>query len=64
MAGIARFTWGNSTLLSGIEMIPVCHDWSFAVTEVLKTVKPGKLTRKDATGSGEPASKMKTVLLA
>ena len=61
MLGIARFTWGNSTLLSGIEMIPVMIGL-FAVTEVLKqTVKPKKIdTEKDATGSG--AGKMKTVL--
>lgn len=62
MLGIARFTWGNSTLLSGIEMIPVMIGL-FAVTEVLKqTVKPKKIdTKKDAVG-GESAGKMKTVL--
>ena len=43
MLGIARFTWGNSTLLSGIEMIPVMIGL-FAVTEVLKqTVKQKKI---------------------
>jgi len=37
--GHARFTWGNSTLLSGIQMIPVMIGM-FAVTQVLKeTVK-------------------------
>ena len=37
--GVARFTWGNTTLLSGVEMIPVMIGL-FAVTEVLKqTVK-------------------------
>ena len=32
--GFARFTWGNSTLLAGIEMIPVMIGM-FAITEVL-----------------------------
>lgn len=36
--GIARFTWGNSTLLSGIEMIPVMIGM-FAITQVLKETK-------------------------
>jgi len=36
--GFARFTWGNSTLLSGIEMIPVMIGM-FAITEVLKETK-------------------------
>ena len=40
--GVARFTWGNTTLLSGVEMIPVMIGL-FAVTEVLKqTVKRAK----------------------
>lgn len=40
--GVARFTWGSSTLLSGVEMIPVMIGL-FAVTEVLKqTVKRSK----------------------
>ena len=40
--GVARFTWGSSTLLSGVEMIPVMIGL-FAVTEVLKqTVKRAK----------------------
>ncbi len=60
MLGIARFTWGNSTLLSGIEMIPVMIGL-FAVTEVLKqTGKPSKIDAKDATAPG--AGKTKTVL--
>ncbi len=60
MLGIARFTWGNSTLLSGIEMIPIMIGL-FAVTEVLKqTGKPSKIDAKDATGPG--AGKTKTVL--
>lgn len=36
--GFARFTWGNSTLLSGIEMIPVMIGM-FAITQVLKETK-------------------------
>lgn len=36
--GIARFTWGNSTLLSGIEMIPVMIGM-FAITQILKETK-------------------------
>ncbi|WMJ84928.1 tripartite tricarboxylate transporter permease [Oscillospiraceae bacterium LTW-04] len=60
MLGIARFTWGNSTLLSGIEMIPVMIGL-FAVTEVLKqTSKPKKIDAKAETGPG--SSKTKTVL--
>ena len=40
--GVARFTWGSTTLLSGVEMIPVMIGL-FAVTEVLKqTVKRSK----------------------
>ncbi len=61
MLGIARFTWGNSTLLSGIEMIPIMIGL-FAVTEVLKqTGKPSKIdATKDAVGPG--TGKTKTVL--
>lgn len=36
--GFARFTWGNSTLLSGIEMIPVMIGM-FAITQILKETK-------------------------
>ena len=36
--GIARFTWGSSTLLSGVEMIPVMIGM-FAITQVLKETK-------------------------
>lgn len=43
--GVARFTWGSSTLLSGVEMIPVMIGL-FAVTEVLKQ------TNKRAKGGG------------
>lgn len=62
MLGIARFTWGNSTLLSGIEMIPIMIGL-FAVTEVLKqTGKPSKIdATKDAVG-GPGSGQTKTVL--
>jgi len=57
LLAIPRFTWGNSSLLGGIEMIPVMIGM-FAITEVLKqTQKPTKLAD---TGSG---SKVKTDLL-
>lgn len=60
MLGIARFTWGTSTLLSGIEMIPIMIGL-FAVTEVLKqTVKPKEIKNLDEKTS-DP-TKMKTVL--
>lgn len=61
MLGIARFTWGNSTLLSGVEMIPIMIGL-FAVTEVLKqTGKPSKIdATKDAVGPG--SGQTKTVL--
>lgn len=36
--GIARFTWGNTTLLSGIEMISIMIGM-FAITEILKETK-------------------------
>lgn len=54
MLGIARFTWGSSTLLSGIEMIPVMIGL-FAVTEVLKqTTKQKKIDlEKDSTSGGK-----------
>ena len=57
MLGIARYTWGNSTLLSGIEMIPVMIGL-FAITEVLKqTAKPRKIdTEKDSAGDGKVGS--------
>ncbi|MCD8370674.1 MAG: tripartite tricarboxylate transporter permease [Clostridiales bacterium] len=59
MLGIARFTWGSSTLLSGIEMIPVMIGL-FAVTEVLKqTGKPRKVDQADSTSG---SSKTNTVL--
>lgn len=52
--GVARFTWGNTTLLSGVEMIPVMIGL-FAVTEVLKqTVKRSKGGDKmESTNNGK-----------
>jgi putative tricarboxylic transport membrane protein len=57
MLGIARYTWGSSTLLSGVEMIPVMIGL-FAITEVLKqTAKPKKIdTEKDSTSGGKMGS--------
>lgn len=57
MLGIARFTFGSSTLLSGIEMIPVMIGL-FAVTEVLKqTNKQKKIdVEKDSTAKGGDTS--------
>ncbi|SFG53251.1 tripartite tricarboxylate transporter permease [Oribacterium sp. WCC10] len=57
MLGIARFTFGSSTLLSGIEMIPVMIGL-FAVTEVLKqTNKQKKIDiEKDSTAKGGDTS--------
>lgn len=58
MLGVARFTWGSNTLLSGIEMIPVMIGL-FAVTEVLKQTKHHNVidVDKDATGgSGRKTS--------
>lgn len=60
MLGIARFTWGSSTLLSGIEMIPVMIGL-FAVTEVLKqTGKPR--TKLESVSKNDGDGKIKTVL--
>jgi putative tricarboxylic transport membrane protein len=57
MLGIARFTFGSATLLSGIEMIPVMIGL-FAVTEVLKqTNKQKKIdVEKDSTSKGGSTS--------
>ena len=57
MLGIARFTFGSSTLLGGIEMIPVMIGL-FAVTEVLKqTNKQKKIdVDKDSTAKGGDTS--------
>ena len=53
--GVARFTWGSTTLLGGIEMIPVMIGL-FAVTEVLKQTmkrtKKGGMEKMEST-SGE-----------
>lgn len=47
LLGIPRFTWGNETLVSGVEMIPVMIGM-FAVTEVVKqTVKPRSVDGMD-----------------
>lgn len=49
--GLARFTWGSSTLLSGISMIPVMIGM-FAITQVLKeTKKRSKIEDLDGTGT-------------
>lgn len=45
--GVARFTWGSASLLSGVEMIPVMIGL-FAVTEVLKQTQK----RAGKKGSG------------
>lgn len=48
--GFARFTWGSSTLLSGVQMIPVMIGM-FAITEVLsQTVKHTQLENLDKSG--------------
>ncbi len=60
LLAIPRFTWGNSALLSGIEMIPIMIGM-FAVTEVLKqTQKPTKLAD---IGPGGSNNKVKADLL-
>lgn len=38
VGGVARFTWGSSTLLSGIEMIPIMIGL-FAITQILSETK-------------------------
>lgn len=56
--GFARFTWGSSTLLSGVEMIPVMIGM-FAVTEVLKqTVHRTKMENVDKNSSGKIKTKL------
>ncbi len=53
MTGAARFTWGSSTLLNGINLVPVMIGM-FAVTEVFKqTVKPTKLEKIDKSDETE-----------
>lgn len=55
IGGVARFTWGSSTLLSGISMIPVMIGM-FAITQVLKeTKKRSKI--EDLEGAGAVAKK-------
>jgi len=50
LLGIPRFTWGSSSLLGGVEMIPVMIGL-FAITEVLKqTSKPVKLVTTESKG--------------
>lgn len=56
--GDARFTWGSSTLISGIEMIPVMVGM-FAATEVFKqTLEHSTIEGPDSVG------KVKTKLLS
>ncbi len=58
MLGISRFTFGNSTLLSGVEMIPIMIGL-FAVTEVLKQTDHHDVidVEKDSTaGLGKKAA--------
>ncbi|MCI9509938.1 MAG: trap-t family transporter [Angelakisella sp.] len=57
--GVARFTWGNTTLLSGVEMIPVMIGL-FAVTEVLK--QTAKRDKKDDKGSSMDGVDYKTAI--
>ncbi len=60
ITGNARFTWGNSTLLNGIEMVPVMIGM-FAIAEVLKqTKKRTKLEVVDKTG-GKLKGKLITI---
>lgn len=60
MLGIARYTWGSSTLLSGIEMIPIMIGL-FAVTEVLK--QTGKKKEKlESTSGDDNGGQVNTVL--
>ncbi len=59
LIGVPRFTFGSTTLMSGVEMIPVMIGM-FAVTEVLKqTSKPSKL---ESTSNSK--SKIKTKLMS
>ena len=63
MAGVTRLTFGNSQLLSGIEMIPVLIGL-FAVTEVLKQTNTKKrLSAEDGIGGtkGRVNTKMPTL---
>ena len=63
MAGVARLTFGRSSLLSGMEMIPVLIGL-FAVTEVLKQTESKKqLSADDGVGGtqGKVSTKMPSV---
>lgn len=51
MQGLARFTWGNDTLLNGIEMIPVMIGM-FAITEVLKQTNNHRVVKEDKNSTG------------
>lgn len=56
MLGVPRFTWGSSTLMSGVEMIPVMIGL-FAVTEVLK-----QTNKRKTVEDGEAETKLKTAI--
>lgn len=56
MLGVPRFTWGSSTLMSGVEMIPVMIGL-FAVTEVLK-----QTNKRKTVEDGEAETKLKTTI--
>lgn len=56
MLGVPRFTWGTSTLMSGIEMIPVMIGL-FAVTEVLKQTE-----KRKTVGEATSKEKLKTTI--
>ena len=63
MAGVARLTFGQNNLLSGMEMIPVLIGL-FAVTEVLKQTNSKKrLSAEDGVGGtkGKVSTKMPTM---
>ena len=61
MAGVARLTFGQVNLLSGMEMIPVLIGL-FAVTEVFKQTNAKKrLSADDGIGSGKVSTKMPSV---
>ena len=69
--GNARFTWGSSTLLSGIEMIPIMIGL-FAITQILKETKQRskledldevELSKDDKLVSGKEVWEMKGTIL-
>lgn len=60
LGGAVRFTWGNTTLLSGIEMIPVMIGM-FAITQVLKeTQSRTEIESLESTGSKKKDDKLIT----